>query len=464
MVSGRISRFTPIPATPEMQSTAEDDPDWGLKFLESFPPTIRVKAAALHALWKKQGYGFKEPLKGLTEDDLTDMKFLKSDAKMIMGQLDLLFAPVGLPAFAPVAPVVPVIGRIRPSWNTKNMNPMESKDSSSSTGTREELHDFLSMLIVYCEQNDDTAGLAATKALGKYAEAPIGPGPALDAIDAAMDEHASRQLATAILKHIPKKLRELVDFEVGLQAGVFPILGALYYPHLGDDAVERQILEDTQLVTGTGTWQKGVDHRHELYAHLIKITAAVKRLTAHGQLPSDLNRRQGLQVAFSRLSFDREMEQFERDIRRDRKIWNTATVLEELKRHAQSWATGKADPKPQPQQIKQPQQNIQNPPGTKQLAKLAKAQSLALAAVAVTSGVPVTCYRWLTPGGCSNNKCYFQHPLTQKGASHLLPACADALKAGGVCPRLASGMPCFFKHGANALMGVGRVTVPTVYC
>ena len=37
---------------------------------------------------------------------------------------------------------------------------------------REELRDFLSMLIVYCEQNDDTAGLAATKALGKYAEAP----------------------------------------------------------------------------------------------------------------------------------------------------------------------------------------------------------------------------------------------------------------------------------------------------
>jgi hypothetical protein len=108
---------------------------------------------------------------------------------------------------------------------------------------------------------------------------------------------------------------------VGLQAGVFPILGALYYPHLGDDAVERQILEDTQLVTGTGSWQKGVDHRHELYAHLIKITAAAKRLTAHGQLPSDLNRRQGLQIAFSRLfrdSFGREMEQLERDIGR---VW-----------------------------------------------------------------------------------------------------------------------------------------------
>ena len=51
-----------------------------------------------------------------------------------------------------------------------------------------ELNDFVSMLIVYCEQNDDTTGLAATRALGVYAEAPIGPGPApLDTMDAAMD-------------------------------------------------------------------------------------------------------------------------------------------------------------------------------------------------------------------------------------------------------------------------------------
>lgn len=145
-----------------------------------------------------------------------------------------------------------------------------------------------------------------------------------------MDEHASRQLATAILKHIPKKLRELVDFEVGLQAGVFPILGALYYPHLGEDAIERQILADTQLVTGTGSHQRGVEHRHEVYAHLIRWMAAVKRLTAAGQKPSDINSRQGLQAIVSRCHFDHEMAQFERDVRRDRKVWNTAIVLEEL--------------------------------------------------------------------------------------------------------------------------------------
>ena len=63
---------------------------------------------------------------------------------------------------------------------------MESKDPSTSTGTMPELNDFVSMLIVYCEQNDDTPGPAATKALGAYAEAPIGPGPALDAIHATM--------------------------------------------------------------------------------------------------------------------------------------------------------------------------------------------------------------------------------------------------------------------------------------
>ena len=119
-------------------------------------------------------------------------------------------------------------------------------------------------------------------------------------------------LRTAILKHIPKKLRELVDFEVGLQAGVFPILGALYYPYLGDDAIERQILADTQFVTRTGPHQRGIDLRHEVYAHLIRWMAALKRLTAVGQKPSDINSRQSLQVTVSRCNFDHAMGQFER--------------------------------------------------------------------------------------------------------------------------------------------------------
>ena len=84
---------------------------------------------AYQAVWKTHGFGTKESLKGLREEDLTNMKFLLSDVRKIMAQLELLFAPVALPAF--VAPVVPVIGRIRPAWNTKNMNAMESKDPST---------------------------------------------------------------------------------------------------------------------------------------------------------------------------------------------------------------------------------------------------------------------------------------------------------------------------------------------
>ena len=128
--------------------------------LRSFPTTIRDIAAARHAVLKKNGFGTKESLKGLMEQDLTDMKFLLSDVRAIWAQLVLIFAPVALPAFVPPVPPVPVIGRIRTAWNPKNMNAMESKDPSSSTGTMSELNDFLSMLIVYCEQNDDTPGLA----------------------------------------------------------------------------------------------------------------------------------------------------------------------------------------------------------------------------------------------------------------------------------------------------------------
>ena len=149
MVSGRLSRFTPIPATPEMDATSVEDPEWSLAFLRSFPSTIRDKAAAYHAVWKKNGFGTKESLAGLREGDLERMKFLLSDNRAIMAQLALIFEPVALPVFVP--PVVPVIGSIRSAWNTKNMNAMESKDPSSSTGTMPELNDFVSMLIVYCD-------------------------------------------------------------------------------------------------------------------------------------------------------------------------------------------------------------------------------------------------------------------------------------------------------------------------
>ena len=122
---------------------SEEDPDWSLPFLRSFPSTIRDNAGKYHAILKKNGFGTKESLAGLEEQDLKDIKFLISDVRAIMAQLALLFEPVALPAFVP--PVVPVIGRIRPAWNTKNMNAMESKDPSSSTGTMPELNDFVSI-------------------------------------------------------------------------------------------------------------------------------------------------------------------------------------------------------------------------------------------------------------------------------------------------------------------------------
>ena len=71
MVSGRLSRFTPIPATPEMDAMSEEDPDWSLPFLKSFPSTIRDSAGKYHAILKKSGFGTKESLKGLMEQDLT---------------------------------------------------------------------------------------------------------------------------------------------------------------------------------------------------------------------------------------------------------------------------------------------------------------------------------------------------------------------------------------------------------
>ena len=67
MVSGRVSRFTFIPDTPEMTSTNLNDPDWGLFFLMSFPSINQDQANAYHATWKKKGYGTKETVAALQE-------------------------------------------------------------------------------------------------------------------------------------------------------------------------------------------------------------------------------------------------------------------------------------------------------------------------------------------------------------------------------------------------------------
>jgi len=139
-----------------MQSTSEDDPEWGLHFLMSFPSTIRDKAPVYHAAWLKKGFGPKGMLAVLKEDDLTHMKFLDAHARMIIDQIELMFAPVSIPVF--VAPSVPGV-RTRLTWSTKNMKAMESADPSSSTGTLKELQNFLSLLIVFCEQSDDTPGI-----------------------------------------------------------------------------------------------------------------------------------------------------------------------------------------------------------------------------------------------------------------------------------------------------------------
>ena len=57
------------------------------------------QAAAYQAVWKENGFGTKESLTGFVEQNLTTMKFLLSDVREIMVQLELLFAPVALPAF-----------------------------------------------------------------------------------------------------------------------------------------------------------------------------------------------------------------------------------------------------------------------------------------------------------------------------------------------------------------------------
>ena len=77
------------------------------------------------------------------------------------------------------------------------------------------------------------------------------------------------------------------------------------------------------------------------------------------------------------------------------------------------------------------------------------ARALALVAI------PGTCHKWLTSTGCQDlANCKFKHPVELKGRTDLLPLCQEAASAGGICPRLATGQRCMYRHVGTALLGV----------
>ena len=82
----------------------------------------------------------------------------------------------------------------------------------------------------------------------------------------------------------------MVVFKVGPHAGALDILAALYAPHLQPAAIARQNDKDRDIVECSGL-QKPLGFRYLLYSFLIRWLAAVKRLTATGELPSDMARK-----------------------------------------------------------------------------------------------------------------------------------------------------------------------------
>ncbi len=112
----------------------------------SFPLTIRDQANAYYAAWKKKGYGSKETPSAFKEKDLLNMKFLEGHARVIIGQMDLMFAPVPIPVF--VAPSVPGVCTRAP-WNTKNLKDMGSSDESKMRVAQQEHSRNCRIFLVY---------------------------------------------------------------------------------------------------------------------------------------------------------------------------------------------------------------------------------------------------------------------------------------------------------------------------
>ena len=296
---------------------------------------------------------------------------------------------------------------------------MQVENLKSSTGTREELDRFVLSLIPVVEANDTTVSRTPSQIFGRFAATPVGEGPALDALKAGMCAQFSWQLSALILGNLPDAIAELVVFKVGPHAGALDIPAALYAPHLQPAAIARQNDKDRDIVECSGL-QKPLGFRYLLYSFLIRWLAAVKRLTANGELPSDMARKLGLLTAIRFLNYSEEMSRLEKEAKRANKLFQCADVLQELQSMASEWATEEAahkggPPAPTIQQAAQPTKGtVPNTPGKKALAKMARA--LALVAI------PGTCHKWLTPTGCQDlANCKFKHPPEVKGRTDLLP-------------------------------------------
>jgi hypothetical protein len=208
-------------------------------FFEDFPGSIATRAADYTKIFENKGFDSKESLKGiLTADQVEKWKIPEGHAIQIVQQILLLFAPVALPVFTPVGGGAS--GALTHVWSQKYVKPMKVENLKSSTGTREELDDFVRDLIPIVEANDIDPARVSSGAIGRFAGKPVCEGPELAALKAVMCPKFSGQLAALIQGNIPAPLAELVVFKVGVHTGALDILAALYSPHLQPAAVVQQ--------------------------------------------------------------------------------------------------------------------------------------------------------------------------------------------------------------------------------
>ena len=82
--------------------------------------------------------------------------------------------------------------------------------------------------------------------------------------------------------------------------------------------------------------------RYLLYSFLIRWLAAVKRLTANSELPSDMARKEGLLTVTKLLNYSEETLRLAREAKRAIKVLQCLEVIYELQAMAMEWATEEA--------------------------------------------------------------------------------------------------------------------------
>ena len=221
----------------------------------------------------------------------------------------------------------------------------------------------------------------------------------------------SQQLAAVLTAGLPQPIMGYISAELPMSAGGLEVLRALLKPF------RKQVGEGPmQHSTSAVLAPEPVEYKCDLMSSLSQWKQHLNILDSGGEIPSDMQLRQGLVQLVSRLGMQDDIDFEERMVKRAKEHWTQKKLLALVEEKAMDWVN---EPRP----------------------KKGKAKGATGGGTAVEGNKP-HCIHWLYKGWCSKKggACRYSHDPAAKLRKDLIP----------LCPSIAKGRPCKFQGQPGA--------------